>query len=126
MVAEALLGGAIRGAWPVFGRHRSHWGWTSFGEVGRLQLGISPDQVPATLGGEMPAGRRGRELWPVHTGAVVAEGGPVQRRRGERTLRVQAGPARPGSCQRPRGGPGVCSRATAGSAVSDPLSPCLP
>ncbi|MFC7978744.1 hypothetical protein ACFUT3_26330 [Streptomyces cinereoruber] len=48
------------GAWPVTPDHeRPHWDWNPLEYVGPLRFGMSPHQVAAALGGQLPAGRTG-------------------------------------------------------------------
>lgn len=48
------------GAWPVLPEHeRPHWEWVPLERVGPLRFGMSPPEVAAALGGEVPAGRIG-------------------------------------------------------------------
>ncbi|MFE5715148.1 hypothetical protein ACFQ7J_30540 [Streptomyces sp. NPDC056501] len=48
------------GAWPVTPDHaRPRWDWAPLESVGPLRFGMSPPQVAAALGGEVPARRTG-------------------------------------------------------------------
>ncbi|WP_073948543.1 hypothetical protein [Streptomyces kebangsaanensis] len=48
------------GGWPVTAdQDRRRWEWTPLESVGPLRFGMSPQQVAAALGGEVPAARRG-------------------------------------------------------------------
>ncbi|MFI6651279.1 hypothetical protein ACIBI8_27205 [Streptomyces sp. NPDC050529] len=48
------------GGWPVSAdRDRPRWEWTPLERVGPLRFGMTPSEVAAALGGEVPAARRG-------------------------------------------------------------------
>ncbi|MFE7400272.1 hypothetical protein [Streptomyces sp. NPDC057557] len=49
-----------RGGWPVTPKgERPRWEWTPLESVGPLRFGMTPHQVAAALGGEVPAARGG-------------------------------------------------------------------
>lgn len=52
------------GAWPVVAdQHRPQWDCTPLESVGPLRFGMSPQQVAAALGNEVPAARQGHFPW---------------------------------------------------------------